>query len=273
MIYISANGGQIFQTLVREKLTGNRTYYVRTDGNDNNDGLADSPARAFLSIQRAIDLVAFELDVSNYQVTIQVGPGTYTNNLFLRVGVGHVPPIIQGTPNVPTDVIVTTDTSTTITGQNGDSLWELRDMEVRNTNGAGNCVFAQSGSVIRLRRVDFGSSAGGQHLISYYNSTIIVSESYTIRGGAAQHAFCSYNSSIVMSDLTLTLSGTPAFASRFISATAGGIIRATNFTYTGSATGTRYLVQSNGVIATTGAGASYFPGSLAGSTATGGQYI
>ena len=44
------------------------------------------------------------------------------------------------------------------------------------------------------------------------------------------------------------------------------------FTFVGSATGARYSVALNGVIQTTGAGASYLPGNSAGSSATGGQY-
>jgi hypothetical protein len=76
-----------------------------------------------------------------------------------------------------------------------------------------------------------------------------------------------------MANLTATLSGAPAFSSQFAFADRLGFITNANVVYSGSATGTRYVANSNAVINTNGGGASYFPGSVAGSTATGGQYL
>lgn len=41
----------------RDLLTTNRTYYVRTDGSNSNNGLANTSGGAFLTIQKAIDTV------------------------------------------------------------------------------------------------------------------------------------------------------------------------------------------------------------------------
>ena len=51
-------------------------YYVRTDGNDANDGLADDPARAWRTLQHAADTAATGS-------TIHVRGGTYTAGLAL----------------------------------------------------------------------------------------------------------------------------------------------------------------------------------------------
>ena len=50
-------------------------------------------------------------------------------------------------------------------------------------------------------------------------------------------------------------------------------IRIGHNTFSGSATGKRFEATVNGVIYSSGAGASYLPGNAAGTTATGGQYI
>ena len=75
----------------RDKLTANRTYYVRADGSDSNTGLANTAAGAFLTIQKAINVVS-GLDLGVYSVAISIGAGTFSENLVLLpiVGSGSV---------------------------------------------------------------------------------------------------------------------------------------------------------------------------------------
>src|SRR3954447_13757840 len=93
---------------VREQLSANRTYYVRTDGSDSNNGLANSSSGAFLTIQKAIDTVG-ALDLSIYNVTVQVADGTYTGTVTVTgpwVGSGTV--FLQGNTTTPANVVITT---------------------------------------------------------------------------------------------------------------------------------------------------------------------
>lgn len=92
-------------TGVRPQLTANRTYYVRTDGSDSNDGSANDAAHAFLTGQKAID-VATSLDLSLYSVTIQFADGTYTGTLVLKSFIGAGSIIIQGNPTTPANVLI-----------------------------------------------------------------------------------------------------------------------------------------------------------------------
>lgn len=70
-------------TDTRELLSADRTYYVRTDGSDSNNGLANTAGGAFLTIQKPLDVVQNELDLADYILTIRVADGTYDEYLTL----------------------------------------------------------------------------------------------------------------------------------------------------------------------------------------------
>ena len=70
----------------------------------------------------------------------------------------------------------------------------------------------------------------------------------------------------------MSISGTPAFT-KFGFVTGGGLLYCANMIFSGAATGQRYAVDLNGVLFTGGGGAAFVPGSSAGTSATGGQYV
>ena len=259
----------------REVLTANRTYYVRTDGSDSNTGLANTSGGAFLTIQKAID-VAVALDLSIYDVTIQIGAGTYSsvgNELKSIVGSGKI--IIVGDETTPANVTVTQTGSPTNSqgcfyafGVQG--IYSLRGMKLTSATAAGYGINISGGSRVEFQNMNFGAITI-YHVRAVDGATLEVTGNYTISGGAVGHVVAS--SSIVRcQSRTITLSGTPAFSGQFANATAAGYYIASILTFSGSATGPRYSATLNGVINTAGGGASYFPGDSAGSTATGGQY-
>ena len=95
----------------RELLIADRTYYVRTDGNDSNNGLANDSSNAFLTLQKAADVVNNDLDLQGYKVTVQVADGTYAPSIygeatmrFENVTTGDV--LVLGNAGAPENVIV-----------------------------------------------------------------------------------------------------------------------------------------------------------------------
>jgi hypothetical protein len=250
---------------VRQQLTANRTYFVNgAGGSDANSGLTSGSA--FATIQKAIDTVG-GLDVSIHDVTISVASGTYTAALTLKNFVGGGKCTIT-CPSGSATISVTG--ANAIFGSGIRSRWYLGAGLKVQTTTSGSGVYMELGA-INLEGLEFGACASS-HLV--LDSTLcFVRASYAISGNASRHALISTGSQLIYSGgLTVTLTGTPNF-SRFIEATKVSVARVIGITFSGSATGTRYLVNTNSVIDTNGGGASYLPGDAAGSTATGGQYV
>ncbi|WP_159886209.1 C1q-like domain-containing protein [Paenibacillus puerhi] len=78
---MSAGDKGKLDSAVPTKTTAEITYYVRTDGNDNNAGTANTAAGAFRTIQKAVNSVP---QIVNHTVTINVAAGTYSEDVILR---------------------------------------------------------------------------------------------------------------------------------------------------------------------------------------------
>jgi hypothetical protein len=259
---------------VRERLTANRTYYVATaanGGSDTNPGTSGSP---FLTIQKAINTVA-ALDLSVFNVTIQVGAGTYAGAVLVNgpwVGLGSVSLI--GDTTTPTNVVISTTSTDCITSQNNGVL-NVGGFKLTTTT-SGSCLTATAnGTIYMTGAMNFGSTPTNSPQISAANGGKIFNiggGNITISGGSFAHAYAQQLGGIVYASITVTLSGTPAFSYAFAAASNVGFVRSAGVTYSGSATGARYNASTNSVIQTDGAGTSALPGNAAGTTATGGQY-
>ena len=271
----------IFRTdigTVREKLSATRTYYVRTDGSDSNDGLSNTSGGAFLTIQKAVD-VASTLDLSTYDVTIQLAAGTYaiTSGIALRSIVGSGKIIIVGDETTPSNVVIARSGTGTVNDGNFyakavKGITSIRGVKLTSTaSGTVVGLLASGGSYMEFQKVDFGSGFT-QQIRAADGGTLEATGNYTISAGAGAHMYASTLGSLRIQSVTITLSGTPAFGSFFASAVVAGAINASSLTFSGTATGKRYDASLNGIINTNGGGASYFPGNTAGTTATGGQY-
>lgn len=259
--------------LIREKLTANRTYYVRTDGSDSNTGLVDSAGGAFLTIQKAIDVVFETLDLGGFDVTIDVGNGTYTGAVSAtspQVGAGTI--TISGDTTTPSNVVLSVaDSCITVSG--GTKL-SVQGLKLQNTAGWA-CINADADGFVTITgKMEFGASTSQRHISATAGGKVFaVGIEEITSGSAVAHYSVASGGYIQILFPTWTLSGTPAFSTAFAhSESAGVMLIPASAGTTGTATGKRYNVVTNGVVNTGGGGASYFPGNAAGTTATGGQY-
>jgi hypothetical protein len=261
---------------VREQLTANRIYYVRSDGSDGNNGLANTSGGAFLTIQKAIDTAA-ALDISVYNVTINVADATYTGAVMVAgpwVGSGTV--TLQGNTTTPGNVVITTAVAgaAALSVQSGGRL-SVAGFKLVSSGAGSTAGLKSSGSAILVTgAMDFGAAnrqmqAAGSGIITFGGGI-----TYNISAGAVTHIFCSSGGNVVIEGCTITTTGTVAFSGAFVTSSFVGVVIIDGNNFAGaSATGSRYAITANGVVYTAGAATTYLPGNAAGSTSAGGQYV
>lgn len=250
----------------RRRLLANTNLYVSTAGSDSNKGTQANP---FLTIQKAINTVSQDIDLNGFTATINLADGTYAGGGSVTqpwVGGGPSSVIINGNSGTPANVILSG--GITVDGQ-GTGL-SLQNFRLATANAG---ILAQTGGQVTCGAgMIFGANTN-YALIAQFGGRIYMNSSYTVNGGGFYHAYANNGMILLNSGITVTFSGTPAFGAQTASSLLGGLIQAPGVTFSGAATGTRYSAITNGVINTGGGGANYFPGNVAGSTATGGQYV
>lgn len=257
---------------VRDVLTAARTYYVRADGSDSNDGLANTSGGAFLTIQKAINVVSGELDLVTYDVTINVNDATRTAAVTLKRYLSSGGAVyLVGNAATPANCVISVTSGNCFSTNDFAGPYDISGFKlVTTTSGRGLSILGQA-STITFKNIDFGACASA-HISVANGSSASASGNYSITGSAPWHYGAFSNSTINVSSRTVTITGTPAFSSAFCLAQTTGMVLADSITFSGSATGTRYSLSLNAVANTAGGGANYFPGNGAGNTATGAQY-
>lgn len=266
---IFPTSGTLATTLqIREKLTADRTYYVRSDGNDSNTGLVNSSGGAFLTIAAAL-LVARALDASTFNVTVQVGNGTWTAPIILPQFIGSGTFTLQGDTTTPSNVTINTGGSACIVANNISSAWTIRGFKCVSS---GFTQINTLNATIRYGEIEFSTAGTAQLYVSNGAATQI--GACSISGGGGCHAFLEFGGFWNPLGQTITATTALTYSIAFISAFGGATGRCASMTFVNPAnvSGPRYTVTLNAVVITNGGGANYFPGSSAGSTATGGEY-
>ena len=257
---------------VPEKLSAARTYYVRTDGSDSNTGLANTAGGAFLTVQKAVNTIA-TLNINGYAVTVQMADGTYTGAITLKnidgfTAAGDL--IIQGNNGTPANVVISVTSNNAISADGISSVWDIKDLKIATTTG-GIGIAAKNGAKIRWGNLNFGATAEA-HMQADRAAILTCLSNYAISGAATYH-WQTVNGGIIYAQTkTITITGTPAFSASFVYCGLLGLHNVYGNTFSGSATGKRYDIFANGAVFTNGGGPTYFPGDVAGTTATGGQY-
>lgn len=252
----------------REQLNADRTYYVDgTNGSDSNDGL--TTGTAFATIQKGVD-VAATLDLSIYDVIIQIANGTYNEVVVLKTLSGAGKCILRGDPASPNNVTISSAGPISTSGYQG--LYLLDGLTIQSSGRGIN--IAGFGAKLDFQNIIFGTASGSAHIRASLGAQVSAVGDYEINGGADRHLFIS-DAGIAYwnGGYTLTLTGTPVFGVAFaqIARASYFLWRAGSITVQNSAGGKRYEITENStaVVGSTTA----LPGDSAGTTSTGGVYV
>lgn len=236
----------------REVLTANRTYYVRTDGSDSNNGLTGTSGGAFLTIQKARDTIR-QIDCNSKEVTIKIGTGTY-NISFPGVEfsgfVGLSKLIIEGDTTTPSNVVIQGSGTTNFVNSGliiakGDLTAEVKGITLTNTVAGGQLINSRYGAILQLGNNRYGDFANsGIYTIGGFIQFLTA---FTIVGGGGSQFVGGERGNITMNFLpngtVITITGTPTM-SRFLylGNQSSFSIVSTNVTFSGGINGQKYYL-------------------------------
>lgn len=245
---------------VSQGITANRDYYVRTDGNDSNTGLSNTPSGAFLTVQKAV-LVAGQLVVGAYAVVIHVGAGNFPG-LIVAEAVSSSSTAYLSYSIIGAGIGVTTIATGSYTGFNASGSRTL----VLLQNLTVGSVASRRSAYVQLTNVRCQSRVQAMYCGSIYVDTAEfdnvandITAVSALAGGIVE-----------LSDYVFI--GTPSFSYASVWCSAQGLIYLYG-TGTGAPVGKRFLATTGGVIDSYGAGVNAIPGTIAGTVDTGGQYV
>lgn len=233
------------------------TLYVRSDGNNNNSGLANSAGGAFLTLDYAIAEALRFYDGA----TIMVGSGTFAAG-YANDATGRVTIVGAGSG------------STTIQGLIAQAGQRIQVSGCKIVSDGTGLDVDGVGATIGAYDVEFGA-CDYTHAWAKNGGSIGLG-AYSVSGGGGAHLRSDSFASIVCEDVA-TIAANLTFSAGWAVCDAGlGLIR-----YDGGSidldghtvTGKRYDIQAGSICNTYGGGASFLPGSVAGTTASGGQYL
>jgi len=245
--------------------TGSPEYAVNT-GNDANDGL--SITAPFLNLQAAADAVS-KLDFNSFYVQINMADSVYVSNCVItRAYDGGGPLYIVGNEtyignvhlNINNDNVIYIGTP--LPGSLG--IYGLKLSTA--TSGMGLSVHGLISAAL-IQNCEFGSIAQYDIHLAIAGCQLTINNAI-VSATAGYHHFASDCNQTYYAGIT-AFTGVPQIVP-FLCSSCSSIVVVASFL--GGVDAKRYAVQLNGSINTNFAGATFIPGTTAGTTTTGGQY-
>lgn len=242
--------------------------YVSTSGSDSNNGL--TAATAFATLQHAWNVIQTNYDLYNYVVTVNIAAGSYAGCVARGWCTGQTSRnsiVFSGAG--ATTIIVGTNADAVQVNDNAALILQNLQLQASGTGvQAGNGLEAFNGANVGFSGITFGSCSQSHiYVHGPQPAAVVATGNYSIAGAAPTHIAASllgiFNCNV---NNTVTLTGTLNFSSAFVTCADSSLISAAAMSFTGgTVSGSRYSVDGTSRIETNGGGASFFPGSTAGS--------
>ncbi|KWX76035.1 hypothetical protein [Paenibacillus jilunlii] len=144
-----------------QQTTADITYYVRTDGNDGNNGLANTAGGAFRTIGKAVSMIPQNV---NHAVVVNIAAGTYAEDVVLKGfgGGGTLGINASGTVNVTRLSMQENTIQVTITG-------------ITATTTTTNAIELISNVWTWLQNCNVTASAGSYYGVMVYGGGAVIS--------------------------------------------------------------------------------------------------
>lgn len=178
---------RIATTMNKEVQTTPLTLYVRTDGNDSNNGLTNTAGGAFKTIQAAINSLPKRLDAN---ATVNVAAGTYDEDVVVSGFIG------MGTLTINGDTAASTSRSVRRIRILFNSTYVYAGgFNITSTTTLGINVFASTHVYLRYMNMIAVASQVGLYVESSYvvvSDSVVSNKAYAISSAGGSYVWASY---------------------------------------------------------------------------------
>lgn len=283
-----ATSTQLQSYIGRIKMTVSGThYFVRTTGNDNNDGL--TVGTAWLTLQHAIDYLSANVDFCGFQIVVDVGAGSFAGlgvksmtgggNLLIN-GSGAATTTITGGPNDGLynfgDAITYNEQMDTVLSINGVTLSPGASGYGLNLVAAGCIVCFGDFLPFNSANVGFGPATGaaigifGPSLVLFAQNAGV----HLTQGASCAHFFMVENQGQIQTNGVFNCDNVTNYTTAFITVGGeGSVFLFNSWATAGNVSGKKFNVFGNSYLDLNGGNVSTVPGSLVGTIASGGEVL
>lgn len=254
---------------VRSVLTADRNLFVNVaTGSDANNGL--TTGTAFATLQKAMDVIA-ATDNSIFNNVVTVSDGTYAP-LTLKSYLGSGTVTFNGNVATPANCIINGGAQQAVAALANGGIFTLNGFRVQSS-GAQD-VNINTPTIVTLNNCEWAGTSANYRIYCANYARLQIQNAHKVLTGGVGLFLCENHGFLYVNGAAFTIGASMTYSVATMVSRNLGYVSAFTTTFALGAfvvTGARYSCSTNSVVSDSG-NPSLFPGTVAGSVATGGQY-